>query len=523
MPNSFAYLVLLAWPVLAVIAFRRLPLAAAIVSALLGAFLLVPAKVGIDLPVLPELNKDTTGVIAAILVIIAVSRSQQFLSGGRSTPSSSDVLPGWLPRSPLALACIGLLIAGGTLTALLNPDPLVYGKITLPGMSTYDLASFLLSQGVMLLPFLIARKYLAAPEAQRLFLVTLVVAAAIYAFPALFEVRMSPQLNRMIYGFFPHSFFQHVRGDGYRPLVFLSHGLRLSLFFAISVIAALALFRYGKKERRPMMAAVSLFLFVTLYLSKSLGALGIAVLFAPVVLLASKRIQLLFAASITAVALVYPVLRGNDLVPIDSVVNAVASIDEKRADSLSFRLHHEDDLLEKANEKALFGWGIFGRSRIYSESGKSLSVTDGTWVILFGTGGWALYLATFGLLCLPVLLLAYRQKTLQPEGMAVAMALLMAANMIDLIPNSGLTVVTWMLAGALWGRLEWKRADVHVPEPDRAQPHQALFVPNVGHNPTSNAPVANPGSPFTPVLKENKRNASSESKTRGSAFAPRSR
>ena len=62
------------------------------------------------------------------------------------------------------------------------------------------------------MPILLARKVLAFPDAQRLLLLSVVIAMVIYSFPALFEVRMSPQLHNQFYGYFPSSFIQHMRG-----------------------------------------------------------------------------------------------------------------------------------------------------------------------------------------------------------------------------------------------------------------------------------------------------------------------
>lgn len=53
----------------------------------------------------------------------------------------------------------------------------------------------------------------------------LALACLAYSLLALWEVRMSPRLNREIYGFFGHSWSQHVRYGGYRPILFLNHGI----------------------------------------------------------------------------------------------------------------------------------------------------------------------------------------------------------------------------------------------------------------------------------------------------------
>ncbi|WP_068316156.1 hypothetical protein [Aliiruegeria sabulilitoris] len=448
MPNTVAYIVLFAWPAIAFLAFRRLPLAAGVSAALICAFLLLPAKVEIDLPMLPSFDKGLSGIISALLLMASASRPGLFAK------TDTAIRPGWLPRAGWSRLCMLGALVGSMVTVLLNSEPLFYGPRVLPGLQLYDGLASILNQIIVFLPFLIARKVLATAEAQRLFLLTLVIAAVIYAFPALYEVRMSPQLNRTFYGFFPASFAQHMREGGFRPLVFLHHGLVLSLFLALGFLGALACLRYLAKDNQGKFIAASLFLFVALYFSKSLGAFASALLFAPIVLIAPARLQLLFAAAVAAATLSYPIMRGNDLVPIEPIAGIAQNIDAERAASLRFRVENEDALLAKANQKPFFGWGGWGRPRVYDADGRDVSITDGAWVILFGHGGWALYLSTFGLLCMPVLLTAWFSKSHPPDGVTIALTLLLCANMIDLLPNSGLLPITWMMAGALAGRLE---------------------------------------------------------------------
>ena len=60
-----------------------------------------------------------------------------------------------------------------------------------------------------------------------------VLGGLIYVPLCLFEVRMSPQLHNMVYGFAQHSFGQTVRGGGWRPMVFMQHGLAVGLFMSV--------------------------------------------------------------------------------------------------------------------------------------------------------------------------------------------------------------------------------------------------------------------------------------------------
>ena len=137
----------------------------------------------------------------------------------------------------------------------------------------------------------------------------------------------------------------------------------------------------------------AVWVFATLMLCKSLGALMIAIAFVPVALFCRPRVQLMIAACIVGIVMTYPILRGVNVIPVPEIINFVEDIDQSRAQSLAFRFRHEDLLLEHARERPVFGWGGWARNRVFDEQGEDISVTDGTWVIQFGMeGGFAIFL-----------------------------------------------------------------------------------------------------------------------------------
>jgi hypothetical protein len=217
-------------------------------------------------------------------------------------------------------------------------------------------------------------------------------------------------------------------------------------------------------------------------------------LFAPVVLFTPPRLQVLIAAVFGGIVLLYPMLRGADLVPTDSIHQAALSFNEQRAQSLKFRLDNEDMLLARANEKPLAGWGSWGRNRVYDpETGADLSVTDGIWVITIGSFGWLGYLAQFGMLTAPMILLARRR------GMALApvtagLAVVAAVALIDLIPNATLTPVTWIVAGALAGQAVLHTAFSAETTTASTDPHSRWVLAD------ANSPLSTVGASHTPLV-----------------------
>ena len=441
-------LALFMWPMISTVFFLRLQLSVAILVTILGGFLLLPVGTSLDLPVLPALDKASIPALTALILALAFDRSGRL----------DDLRPqGLIPRHPIILIFLVILVLVAVMTAFTNTDALTYGPLMLPGLRLYDAASMVLSALIMIIPLLLARRYLANPVALRLLLTVLCVAAASYAFLALFEVRMSPQLNRWVYGFFPHSWLQHIRGGGFRPVVFLSHGLVLGIFLSMAVLATVGLFRIDQR-RRWLFLVVSLWLGLTLLLSRNLGAVLITVTMLPVVLFFGVRAQLLVATVIVGVFLAYPVARASQILPFEQLLQLAEDINPERAQSFSFRLNHEESLLAKASERPLFGWGGWGRQRIFDEMGRDVSVTDGEWIIALGRDGWVGYLARFGLLTAPILLLLLHRRRYEIGMETSVLAIMLAANLVDMVPNSSNTPLTWLMAGALWGRLELQKA-----------------------------------------------------------------
>src|SRR5437870_12226972 len=82
---------------------------------------------------------------------------------------------------------------------------------------------------------------------------------------------LNPQLHLWIYGFRQHSFAQQMRDGGYRPLVFMQHGLMVAMWMAMTTLVGAWLWK-SKTVRQigevPMYLLVPAMLF-TVYLCKS--------------------------------------------------------------------------------------------------------------------------------------------------------------------------------------------------------------------------------------------------------------
>lgn len=464
MPNTIALLALAVWPIITVILFRVLPPARAFVWCVLAGYLfLPPVPAAFDLPLLPPFNKYS---------VINLSLAAVFLvRAGRIT----DLVPrqGWL------VALSVLFVVSPVLTVLTNGEPIVFERAFLPGLGASDAIALSINQAIALVGFLVGQALIRSRDDIAYMLWALCVAGLVYSLPMLLEIRLSPQLNTWIYGYFQASFDQMIRGGGFRPLVFLEHGIWTAFFIMTAFIAALAFRRVAPPRDRPRArVAVQVadaasdstpqtpapaldnryllaagYLGVVLVLSKTLGPLLQATALAPLVFFLGPRRQVAIAALLGLLVLVYPAMKATAIAPTDFLVAQAERIDPERARSLEFRFHNEDQLFERAVEKPLFGWGSWGRPQLHDPvTGELTSVTDGRWIITLGVYGWVGFIAEFGLLLLPLALAWRAVRRGTDAGAEVgAVALILGANMIDLIPNATLTPVTWMLAAALAG------------------------------------------------------------------------
>jgi len=269
---------------------------------------------------------------------------------------------------------------------------------------------------------------------------------------------MSPQLHSSLYGYFPHSFAQQKRFGGFRPVVFMGHGLWVAFFSLTILVAALALRKNAERAWRFSAGHVSYYFFVVLVLCKSMGAVLYGIFAFSLIRYTSNRIQMKMAVTVVILALAYPTLSFFSLVPYQGITDLARMVDDDRADSLAFRFENEEILLKHGAERFFFGWGGWARNRVQdAETGEDLAITDGRWIITFGQYGWFGFIAEFGLLSMSVFRANKALKLLKEKNsrnLLTAHALLVCLIMLDQLPNATLAPWMWLLSGVLLGRSE---------------------------------------------------------------------
>lgn len=438
--SPIAYLMLILVVPASIAAFALLKPTRAVLAILFGSLLFLPEVVNFDAPLIPPLSKESIPALTCLIGVFIVARER--------------MRKAQLGRGVDVLMIIGLL---GTIpTVYLNPDPVRYGPILMPGLTSSDVITAFVTAGLgPYARFLLGRALFRTAEDAKDLLRAFVIGAAIYWPFMLFEIRMSPQLHSMIYGFFPGEFAQVLRFGGYRPQVFMAHGLLLAIFVWASVIAAWTLRNAKAKLFGLGMGAIAVISTLMFPLIKSVAAIIYTLVVVPVQWLLKPKAQIRLAAFIGCVVLAYPLMRASGTFPREAIIDYATSFtDADRAQSLDFRFHHEELLLTHALEKPVFGWGYWGRNRIFDEEGEDLSVTDGEWILVMGINGILGFVVHFGLLVVPIFMALRSVDKVAPADRPIlaGVALIAAVNALDLVPNSSFGAhLGMLLSGATAG------------------------------------------------------------------------
>jgi len=443
--NWFAYVAILAWPLIALALYSARPVAEATAWTVLGALLFLPSRVEIKFEMIPAIDKNSIAsfsVLAGCALFAPRVRSPAYAAG-------------------VVAVLAGIYVVSPVVTSLLNNDIITAGSRVIFGVGYYDGISALLSQSILFLPFFVGRRYLTRSEDIETVLSVSVVAALVYSLPMLFEIRMSPQLSEWLYGTFSAASSVEMRYGGFRPVVFMINGLAAAFFLSMAVLAAVAFWRVKTDVARIPASGATVYLGTVLILCKSAGALVYAVIFGLLVRWFSPKIQMRLAVVLSAIAIAYPILRMSDLFPTTELLSVATDVSPERSASLEVRFEQEQQLLAHASERFWFGWGRYGRSRIYDDYGNDISITDGQWIVTFGQFGIFGFLGQFGLLTLPVFLAwrAFRLVRSQREAIFLScFTLIVALTAIEQLPNASISSWSWLLVGGLLGRCSTIRA-----------------------------------------------------------------
>lgn len=313
-------------------------------------------------------------------------------------------------------------------------------------------------------PYFIGRIYLNDLAALRQLAIGIFAGGMIYAPLCLLETRIAPTLHLRAYGFHARDdFSQTIRYGGYRPTVFLEHGLWVGVWMMAATLLGIWLWKTGVIKKLwgfPMSWLVPV-LFITFILVKSTGAYlylvtGVAILFSAKWSRTALPLLILIVALSTylylgATGTLYTIPQVRTFLAASEVAGA-----NERSQSLAFRIANEAVLSEKARIRMMFGWGDSGGSRIYDETGKDISVTDSIWIIVYGQQGVVGLISLTAALFVPSLAFGFLRYPASswsnPKvAPAAAIAVLLILYTMDSVLNAMFCPVFTLASGGLSG------------------------------------------------------------------------
>ena len=174
-------------------------------------------------------------------------------------------------------------------------------------------------------------------------------------------------------------------------MVFMQHGLMLSLWMCSATVAGLLLWMSGS-VRRIMQIPIGVLVSALAVVSIACRSFGAMMLMVMAMAVAYFARQLKLPVLITLLALLpvaYVGLRATEIwdgSQMVSITNSIAG--GERSGSLDFRFRSENILNDRAWQRPLLGWGGHNRNR--GEAGDAAAsrlIVDSWWIILFGQRG----------------------------------------------------------------------------------------------------------------------------------------
>lgn len=424
--NPFAHFMLLTCIPVILLFFYLMPRKQAVLCAFLYAWMFLPND-AYYIPFLPNYGKTTATVYGVLLAVVLIDHAQPIF---RFKPSWVDI--------PMALWCISPLFTS-----------LHVGLGLWDGMS-----GVLYSTIAWGMPYFIGRCYFSQLQDTRLIVVALFIAGLVYAPLCWYEIRMSPQLHNIIYGQHAHDFTQTFRGGGWRPTVFMHHGLMVAMFMCVAAMAGIVVWKARIMRsfwNMPIIWPV-LFLAVTFMFCKSTYAI---VLFFMTVGTFMVAYYFRTAIPVLLLVLIPPIYVGTRIADVwhgEGLVSvAQDQFGEHRAGSLNFRLRHEYDLIHSTYRSPVFG---LGASFVYLPDGR-VAVPDSLWIIAFARHGLLGVTAFMAMSVLPVMLFLMRIGRVgfkDPDTWpGIMLALIGVAFLFDNLMNAMFNPIFILILGALVG------------------------------------------------------------------------
>ncbi|MGB7895715.1 MAG: O-antigen ligase domain-containing protein [Microcoleus sp.] len=407
--------------------FVRFPAQRAVIISFVAAWLFLP-QASYPIPSLPPYTKISAACYGILLGTLIYD-----------TARLTSFKPGWLDV-PMVIYCLCPIVS----------------QVSNGGSPISPTVNQIVTWG---LPYFLGRLYVGNLEGLRQLAIGIFAGGLAYIPFTLVEGVKGPIMHQMIYGVNAfEDWGQARRMGGWRPVVFMQHGLMVGLWMMTAALIAVWLWQTGtlKKFMGRNIKTLAIILTIAFFLCRSTGAyslFGIALL----ILFCAK----LFRTSLPLLLIIgyivfYLYIAASGQFSSEDVIGFITQVfGEERASSLKFRFDNEEILGEKARQRFLFGWGDSGGNRVYNEWGKDISVTDSLWIIAFGINGIVGLVSLFSSLLLPVIVFCFKYpaRTWSNPKVAPAATLGVALTMyvFDCVLNAMTNPIFALIAGGISG------------------------------------------------------------------------
>ena len=392
------------------------------------------------------------------------------MGGWLFLPAATFQLPGIPDYSKMAATCAGILLAA----LIFDTDTLLsfrphwfdipmfvwcfcpFGTNAAENIDMWDSFSWSVNQFITWgMPYFIGRVYFTDAEAVRELAIGFFISGLVYIPICLFEIRMSPQLSKCLYGF--DAGYSGRRLGGWRPTGLMASGLMLGMWMTSASLCGVWLWFTGSLKRlgRYKASTLVISLVVVTILCKSTGALVLLV--AGLGLLVGDPLHAASRFSIFSCARCRSLIRsfargecGTDRKPWPSPKARSGPIGHNRSISGS---RTRTSSPKRRSGGPIWGWGRFGKSRVYDENGKDISTTDGLWIITLGISGIVGLTAVTTIYLLPGIRFWWRTRAADwsdPSFAAIsAFSVILGLYAIDNILNAMVNPVITVCMGAV--------------------------------------------------------------------------
>lgn len=436
-----AQLVLILWIPISLFLFARFSPQRAIIISLIAAWLFLPQSAGFVLQGLPDYSKHSAACYAILLGVLIFDFQRV-----------TTFRPSWLDL-PMGVWCLVPLISSIT-----------SGMGIYPGLSAVFAA--VVEYGI---PYFLGRIYIGNLAGLRQLAMGILLGGIIYVPLSLFEVRMSPMLHNLVYGYYAAPIYQQIREGGWRPTVFMRHGLSVGMWMMAATLIAIWLWQSGNLKKLwdiPINWLVVVLL-GTFILVRSIGSY-VYLIYGVVTLFAAKSFRRSLPLLLLILGIYFYLFLGTSGLfsaqSAEQLTNlASAMAGSERAGSLRTRLDNEQLLSERGRQRWLFGWGP-GQSHMYAitQEGdiQSLTVTDSVWIISYGQYGIVGVVAFFSWSLLPAFCFWLRypaRSWFTPQvAPAAALSVIITLFMVDCSFNAQINPVYFLVSGGIAGLVSKK-------------------------------------------------------------------